>query len=446
MKSILGAGILAVLVSVQVYSSPAYSYDPCDVRMAFKSFAESRCHRLVRDAGTTHESWTLSAVTLTQNLATVNEKDSVVVIPGGPGTDAQGIALGLNEKGILDALWKHLHLNVILFDPRGTGQSQLPQAPEFYGPEMFTTDLQVQDLRRVIEATSPARPVFLLAHSAGGNIAAKYAALYPERVKGLILYSASIDTREIGESNLRIFAQESPQWQEYLQTCPSAVSKDLSAKNEQVEFFLRNVLKLQRLANVRPSSLQSRFYLKDYRVEMISAIENDRACSSRVPETLARWMERIQKLPPEIQKAVTEMRDVKFDPQTHEPPSLKRGTWIKTAVICSEGLTRAEMKQELWLEGLDFSQDTCHRVEAFFPMPPARAWLAQIRTPTLLIGGTEDAFQIPSAVKRNSQGIVGSELKMILGGGHESHRTHAMEFYGALEGFILKVQRTAKSQ
>lgn len=426
-------------------SLPAYSYDPCEVRLAFGSLAENRCHRLAQTLSN-HEAWTLSAVTLTQDLTTQEEKDSIVLIPGGPGTDAQGLALSLNAKGILDALWKHLDLNVVLFDPRGTGKSQLKQAAEFYAPEVFSTEEQVRDLSQVIEATSPRKPVFLLAHSAGGDVAARYAALYPERVKGLILYSASIDTREIGESNLRIFARTSPQWEKYLQACPVAVAPELRQKNEQIEVFLRNVLKLQRLAHLRPASLQSRFYLKDFRVELINAIENDAACSSRVPETLARWQQRIQKLPSEVQEAVVRMKDVKFDPQTHQPPTVKRGTWIKTAVICSEGVTKAEMKQELWLEGLDFSQDTCYRVEALYAEPPSREWLAKITAPTLLIGGSEDPFQIPSAVKRNAESIQGAELKMILGGGHESHQTHAMEFYKTLENFVSKVQRTAKSQ
>ncbi|KYG65721.1 hypothetical protein AZI86_01200 [Bdellovibrio bacteriovorus] len=429
MKTYWGFLVFAVLLSQN-----SWAYDPCDVKFAFNSLAESQCYRIPQK--NKNEEFIISAVKLTKELSKVEEKDNVILIPGGPGTDAQAIGLSLNKKGIMDAMWAHMDMNVVLFDPRGTGKSLLKQSAEFYTPADFSTDLQVDDLKKVVDAVSPKKPVYLLAHSAGGDLAAKYAALFPDRVKGLVLYSASIDTREIGESNLRLFAKDFSYWDEYLKTCPAPIAKNLKDQQAGIEFFLRNVLKLQRIKNIRPPRLQSRFYLKDFRVDMIMAIENDPGCSSRVVEVLDLWQKRITDLPVDVKEQVDQMTAIKFDPNNYSIPTLTRGTWIKTAVICSEGITHDEMNQELWLEGVNFSQDTCFGVKAFFDVPPSREWLGKIKGPTLLIGGKEDPFQVPSAVLRNSRSIPNSQVILIEGGGHESHQNHPLEFYKIMEKFL----------
>lgn len=425
-----------ILISAALFWQPTFAYDPCDVKYSLGSLAENQCYRIPQKLSDQSEEFILSAVKLTKELSKVDEKTDIVLIPGGPGTDSQAIGLSLNKNGMMDALWAHMNLNVVLYDPRGTGASVLRATADHYVPAVFSTEVQVEDLKKVVDSVSPQKPVYLLAHSAGGNLAARYAALYPQRVKGLILYSASIDTREIGESNLRLFAKDFSFWDEHIQNCPISEALMLKEKQVAIEAFLRNVLKLQRLKNVRPYQLQSRFYLKDFRIEMIAAIENDPSCSSRVVEVLDRWAKRISEVPEEIRAQVSAISPVQFDPKNHTVPKLTRGTWIKTAVICSEGITSSEMEKELWLEGIVFSQDTCSGVDAVYATPPSREWLVKITAPTLLIGGSEDPFQIPSAVMRNAKAIRQSEVVLIKGGGHESHVNSPMEFYKALSQFL----------
>jgi pimeloyl-ACP methyl ester carboxylesterase len=430
---------IAFGILLLICSKTLLAYDICDPLHAYNSLAKGKCYRLEQKLEQTgDEKFILSAVQLTKNEDLRSTQDNIILIPGGPGGDSQGLALSLNQKSIMDAMWAHLNLNVVLFDPRGTGNSQLNRSAEFYSQEVFTTSNQVKDLKLVIDAISPTRPVYLLAHSAGGNTAAKLASLYPNRVKGLILYSASIDTREIGESNLRIFSQEFKYWENYLlNQCDPQVTTTLKAKLSNIESFLRAVLKLQRLKKVRPNELQSDFYLKDFRVDLIKSIENDPSCNTKVLETLNKWHTKIITVSPKVTTLVNESKGLSYNNSTHRPPKVMRGTWIKTAVICSEGLTKNEFKSALWLDGLNFEDDTCFNVSPIYNQAPSREWLSSITAPTLLMGGTEDPYQIPSAVKRNADLIAGSNLLIFEGAGHEAHLSHPLQFFKALEAFIL---------
>jgi class 3 adenylate cyclase len=69
---------------------------------------------------------------------------------------------------------------LILFDKRGTGLSDRPR-------ELPTLETRMDDLRAVMDAASSERAVLLGAGSPGGQLAAVFAATYPERVKALIL-------------------------------------------------------------------------------------------------------------------------------------------------------------------------------------------------------------------------------------------------------------------
>ena len=90
----------------------------------------------------------------------------------------------------------------------------------------------------------------------------------------------------------------------------------------------------------------------------------------------------------------------------------------------------------MWLEGLKISDDVCQGVSALYNSPPSRDWLEKIKSPTLLLGGTEDPFQIPSAVKRNAKAIKNSQIHFFEGGGHESHLTHSWEFCSTITTFL----------
>lgn len=416
------------------------AYHPCNIKHTQNELAESVCFSIPQSFQSPipdEKNFNLQAVMLTESIQDVAKKDTMILIPGGPGNDSQAIKISLNEKDILNALWKHNALNVVLFDPRGTGASQFQKSAEHYPQETFYTDEQVSDLKQVIDATSPDKPVYLLAHSAGGNTAARFAYLYPKRVLGMIMYSTSLDVREIGESNLRLFSHEFKYWQDYLNTLNPSVAQRFDVDQQFIESFLRNTLKSQRLLNQKLVSSRA-FYLKDFRVELVLAVENSQTNPDRVSDVLFKWKKKILDLPLEKRTAIDQLADLKFTKANNTLPSLRRGLWIKTAVICSEGITHAEMKSALWLEGLNFEDDTCHGVRSIYRQAPSKAWISEIKARTLFLGGSEDPSQIMSAVHRNASLIENSSVKIFEGGGHEAHLTHSWEFYQSITEFLSR--------
>lgn len=107
--------------------------------------------------------------------------DPVVCLPGGPMQDSDylGDLGGLSE-----------HLELVLADPRGTGQSATPDDPATY-----RCDRLVDDVEALREHLGLAR-INLIAHSGGANLALLYAAGHPERVDRLVLVNPS--TRAVG--------------------------------------------------------------------------------------------------------------------------------------------------------------------------------------------------------------------------------------------------------
>ncbi|MCB0407355.1 MAG: alpha/beta hydrolase [Bdellovibrionales bacterium] len=431
------------IVLLNLQSQRALAYDPCELQYSKNALAQNLCFEIPRAINSPYpeeSSFILKGVLLTRDLSTKDEKDTIILIPGGPGSDGQAIQLSFNETDLLNALWYHNNLNVVFYDPRGTGKSQLMKTAEFYPPEVFSTYKQTVDLLYLANAVSPQKPVILLAHSAGGDIAAKFAAQYPDRVKGLILYSASIDTREVGESNLRLYSDNFIYWQNVLKTqCSREQARKFEDQRIEIETFLKNALKLVRIKNIRPDALAENFYPKDFRVELIRASENDPDCSKRIPETLNAWKERINALSTEIHQQVEAAAELRFNHRSMPPQIITRGTWIKTALICSEGITKSELESNMWLDGLKISEDICQGVKALYDTPPSRSWLKEIKSPTLLLGGTEDPLQIPSAVKRNAKAISGSQVYLFEGGGHESHLSHSWEFYSTITEFLNSI-------
>lgn len=104
-----------------------------------------------------------------------------VCLPGGPMQDSRylGNLGGLSER-----------LQLIMFDYRGTGRSESPTDAVSYRCDRLVDD--VEALREHLGADR----IDLLAHSAGANLAALYAARYPERIGKLALITPS--TRAVG--------------------------------------------------------------------------------------------------------------------------------------------------------------------------------------------------------------------------------------------------------
>ncbi|GLX16921.1 alpha/beta fold hydrolase [Streptomyces lavendulae] len=105
------------------------------------------------------------------------EGTPLVCLPGGPMQDSAYLAG-------LDDLFPHRRL--IRLDLRGTGASAVPADPASYRCDRLVDDVEALRGHLGLET------VDLLAHSAGANLAALYAARHPARVGRLLLVTPSV--------------------------------------------------------------------------------------------------------------------------------------------------------------------------------------------------------------------------------------------------------------
>jgi pimeloyl-ACP methyl ester carboxylesterase len=104
------------------------------------------------------------------------EGEPLLVLPGGP----MRASAYLGDLGGLDA-----HRRLVLLDLRGTGDSATPADPTTYRCDRLVADVEALRGQLGLER------VDLLAHSAGGSLAMRYAERYPERVARLVLVTAT---------------------------------------------------------------------------------------------------------------------------------------------------------------------------------------------------------------------------------------------------------------
>lgn len=107
--------------------------------------------------------------------------EPVLCLPGGPMRDSTY----LGDLGGLPA-----DLQLVLLDPRGTGQSAVPADLSTYRCDRLSDDVGALADHLGLTAFR------LLGHSAGANLAVQYAAAHPERVSRLALITPS--TRAVG--------------------------------------------------------------------------------------------------------------------------------------------------------------------------------------------------------------------------------------------------------
>ncbi|MFG2876887.1 alpha/beta fold hydrolase [Streptomyces sp. NPDC048337] len=115
----------------------------------------------------------------------------LICLPGGPMLASSY----LEELGGLSA-----HRRLIVLDLRGTGSSAIPQDPATYRCDRLVDD--VEALREHLGLEQ----IDLLAHSAGANLAALYAARHPKRIGRMALITPSVFAVGIevtGETRLR---------------------------------------------------------------------------------------------------------------------------------------------------------------------------------------------------------------------------------------------------
>jgi len=101
----------------------------------------------------------------------------IVVIHGGPGHSSESFHRSL------DFLAEEYR--VVYYDQRGSGHSEIKPDPSFYTIEALVYELDT--LRREVIASDR---IILLAHSAGGALAQRYALAHPGNVSELVLVSS----------------------------------------------------------------------------------------------------------------------------------------------------------------------------------------------------------------------------------------------------------------
>ena len=107
--------------------------------------------------------------------------------PGAPVVFVHGFG---GNRHFFDAQLAHVedHAKVIAYDQRGCGESSL--APR----KKYDLDTLVNDLAVILDLTRSEQAI-LVGHSFGTDVVARYAALHPERVAGLVLIDPPGDLR-----------------------------------------------------------------------------------------------------------------------------------------------------------------------------------------------------------------------------------------------------------
>ncbi|MEV4229206.1 alpha/beta hydrolase [Streptomyces bobili] len=108
---------------------------------------------------------------------TDGEGPPLVCLPGGPMRASSYLA----DLGGLTA-----HRRLIRLDLRGTGDSATPRDPTSYRCDRLVDDVEALRVHLGVEQMD------LLGHSAGGNIAVRYAARHPDRIARLLLVTPSV--------------------------------------------------------------------------------------------------------------------------------------------------------------------------------------------------------------------------------------------------------------
>ncbi len=126
---------------------------------------------------------------------------ALVCHPGGPGFSSRyfGDLAGLNGA-----------FELVLLDPRGTGESDRPADPRAYATEDYVADLEELRLHLGLDR------LLLLGHSHGGVVAQAYAARHPGRVERLVLAStlARFQEEQVVAMTAAIEARSGEDWYE----------------------------------------------------------------------------------------------------------------------------------------------------------------------------------------------------------------------------------------
>jgi proline iminopeptidase len=150
---------------------------------------------------------------------------TLLVHPGGPGLTYHYL------RNLLRLA--HSNLRVILFHPRGVGNSWAPRRPSEYTVPQLAED--VEAIRRALRIEE----LHLLGFSAGGFAALEYAHRYERHLASLLLCATAGSGEEIRVANRRMLAAASPGQRAHLRELTAAKSFDTAEYKSLAEAIAR---------------------------------------------------------------------------------------------------------------------------------------------------------------------------------------------------------------
>lgn len=136
-------------------------------------------------------SGTLSAQAIFSNAFGDTAKPAVLFLHDGPGSNPVSFEIGC-ANALADA-----GFYVITFDQRGCGRSKKDSITDRYKFNKANVDINTTLKKYKVDQ------VYLVGHGWGGTSAIKYAEVYPEKVKGIILVAAPMNYQLMYKSILR---------------------------------------------------------------------------------------------------------------------------------------------------------------------------------------------------------------------------------------------------
>lgn len=352
------------------------------------------------------------------------KRPTLVIIPGGPGDSGADLFLSLEKRSLPGGLHKHLNLNTLYYDPRGTGASEIPGDFKRLSNKTFSTKNNVDDLKALLDYAGIKDNVILLSHSAGGAIALKFAELYPEYLNGLILYS-SVDTLKETGNHIRAFEGDE-MWMiidEALQSHTGIKHPNQVKQFQKIEDAVINE-KLLLVHDALKTPELSRTSVFGFRhLALKWALESP----ERFQEFLDAHQERLD-IHSSQPLADTILPEQLFSKRWFQ------ASWLKATMFCSEALSTDDLEKPFVYPGLTLEY-LCKDITTF-PAIDNTVDLSSIKTRTLVLAGKMDTQVMWMSQKQISDQLSNSRFQLIDGAGHNFHSSHPIDFYKAVEGFV----------
>ncbi|MBX3018145.1 MAG: alpha/beta fold hydrolase [Bdellovibrionaceae bacterium] len=382
--------ILALLFLFPVSS---FAHDICAIEFTLLHYFQGRCADVRPEA---MKDFTIHSVLLAKDLSRAPMQETVVLVPGGPGSSAEPLKTALQKREIVNGFMASLNVNVVMFDPRGTGMSPLKTPSPTWTADDISTERAVEDLLAVIDEHSPGKPVILFAHSAGGHVALRFAQAYPARVKGLFLVSVSTSPRRMAVQNIKLMGAAPLLWEESLARAPALAS--VAADYLRAEDLARQQLKA-RLLNMNPIPNFRVLTPMVLRQQLILRMNQDPSGAAAIEwiRGVAMEIDRLQSIHGELVPRA--LRDARLRADDLPPEWLGPKAMIQRLIMGGEGVLAKELASASVYDGI-----TLGELWGDYALPEnASAWEPQaerINTPTVFLAGGRDVI-VPPASERD---------------------------------------------